>query len=214
MAQGYWLLGYGRDDFEEAMSLVTEAKEKEIPRSVGLIGNAADIYPAILESGVLPDVVTDQTPAHDFLMYVPTGLSPAAAEELRKRDPNEYTQRSIDSMTEHVKAMLEFQRRGSEVFDYGNNIRQRAYDNGLKDAFNFPGFVPAYIRPLFCEGKGPFRWVALSGEKEDIYRTDEAIMKLFPEDEHLPSLVEDGQGTSGIPGTSLTHLLARVWGTR
>ena len=173
------------DDFEEAMSLVTEAKEKEIPRSVGLIGNAADIYPAILESGVLPDVVTDQTPAHDFLMYVPTGLSPAAAEELRKRDPNEYTQRSIDSMTEHVKAMLEFQRRGSEVFDYGNNIRQRAYDNGLKDAFNFPGFVPAYIRPLFCEGKGPFRWVALSGEKEDIYRTDEAIMKLFPEDEHL-----------------------------
>jgi urocanate hydratase len=118
-------------------------------------------------------------------MYVPTGLSAAAADELRKRDPDEYTRRAVDSMTEHVKAMLEFQKRGSEVFDYGNNIRQRAYDNGLKNAFDFPGFVPAYIRPLFCDGKGPFRWVALSGEKEDIYRTDEAIMELFPEDEHL-----------------------------
>lgn len=173
------------DDFEEAMSLVIEAKEKEIPRSVGLIGNAAEIYPAVLESGVLPDVVTDQTPAHDFLMYVPAGLSPAAADDLRKKDTDEYTRRSIDSMTEHVKAMLEFQKRGSEVFDYGNNIRQRAYDNGLENAFDFPGFVPAYLRPLFCEGKGPFRWVALSGEKEDIYRTDEAIMELFPDDEHL-----------------------------
>ena len=173
------------DDFEEAMSLVLEAKEKQIPRSVGLIANAADIYPAILESGVMPDVITDQTPAHDFLMYVPAGLSMAAAAELRKNDPDEYTRRAIDSMTTHVKAMLEFQKRGAEVFDYGNNIRQRAYDNGLKDAFNFPGFVPAYIRPLFCEGKGPFRWVALSGEKEDIYRTDEAIMELFPEDDHL-----------------------------
>ena len=173
------------DDFEEAMSLVLEAKEDQIPRSVGLIGNAADIYPAVLESGVIPDVVTDQTPAHDFLMYVPTGLSMAAADDLRKKDPDEYTRLSVESMTTHVKAMLEFQKRGAEVFDYGNNIRQRAYDNGLKNAFDFPGFVPAYIRPLFCEGKGPFRWVALSGEEEDIYRTDEAIMELFPEDEHL-----------------------------
>lgn len=173
------------DDFEEAMSLVTEARDKEIPRSVGLIANAAEIYPAVLNSGVLPDVVTDQTPAHDFLMYVPAGLSKAAADELRQKDPEEYTRRSIESMTAHVKAMLEFQKRGAEVFDYGNNIRQRAYDNGLEKAFDFPGFVPAYIRPLFCEGKGPFRWVALSGEKEDIYRTDEAIMELFPQDEHL-----------------------------
>lgn len=173
------------DDFEEAMSLVTEARDKEIPRSVGLVANAAEIYPAVLQSGVLPDVVTDQTPAHDFLMYVPAGLSMTAADELRKKDPDEYTRLSIESMTAHVKAMLEFQKRGSEVFDYGNNIRQRAYDNGLKNAFDFPGFVPAYIRPLFCEGKGPFRWVALSGEKEDIYRTDEAIMELFPQDEHL-----------------------------
>jgi urocanate hydratase len=118
-------------------------------------------------------------------MYVPTGLSVEAAAELRKRDPKEYTRRSVDSMTEHVKAMLEFKKRGAEVFDYGNNIRQRAFDNGLQNAFDFPGFVPAYIRPLFCEGKGPFRWVALSGEKEDIYKTDEAIMELFPDDAHL-----------------------------
>lgn len=173
------------DDLEEGLSLVLDAKEKGIPLSVGLIGNAADIFPALLESDVIPDVVTDQTPAHDFLMYVPTGLSLTAAEELRKRDPKEYARRSIQTMTDHVRAMLEFQKRGAEVFDYGNNIRQRAFDNGLKNAFDFPGFVPAYIRPLFCEGKGPFRWVALSGEKEDIYKTDQAIMEMFPEDKHL-----------------------------
>ena len=173
------------DDLEEALTLVLEAKEKEIPRSVGLIGNAAEIYPALLRSNTLPDVVTDQTPAHDFLMYVPAGMSPAAADELRKKDPKEYAKRSVQSMTEHVQAMLDFQKQGVEVFDYGNNIRQRAFDNGLKDAFDFPGFVPAYIRPLFCEGKGPFRWVALSGDPEDIYRTDEAVMELFPEDGHL-----------------------------
>ncbi|MBM3137528.1 MAG: urocanate hydratase [Chloroflexi bacterium] len=173
------------DDLEEALTLVLEAKEKQIPRSVGLIGNAAEIYPALLRSNTLPDVVTDQTPAHDFLMYVPAGMSPSAADELRKKDPKEYTRRSVQSMTEHVQAMLDFQKQGVEVFDYGNNIRQRAFDNGLADAFDFPGFVPAYIRPLFCEGKGPFRWVALSGDPEDIYRTDEAVMRLFPEDDHL-----------------------------
>ncbi len=173
------------DDLEEALSLVLEARDKKIPRSVGLVANAADIYPALLESQVLPDVVTDQTPAHDELMYVPSGLSPAAARDLREKDPGEYKRRAVDSMTVQVKAMLEFQKRGAEVFDYGNNIRQRAYDNGLENAFDFPGFVPAYLRPLFCEGKGPFRWVALSGDQEDIYRTDEAVMELFPEDEHL-----------------------------
>ncbi len=172
-------------DIEEAMELVSEAVEKEIPRSIGLVANAADIYPALLEGDMLPDVVTDQTPAHDFLMYVPNGMSLAAAEELRKRDPQEYSRLSVQAMTIQVEAMLEFQRRGSEVFDYGNNIRQRAYDNGLENAFDFPGFVPAYIRPLFCEGKGPFRWVALSGDEEDIYKTDQAIMELFPDDEHL-----------------------------
>lgn len=173
------------DDLEEALSLAQEAKEKKTARSIGLIANAAEIYPALLKSDFLPDVVTDQTPAHDFLMYVPSGMSPAAADELRKTDPDEYACRSVKSMTDQVRAMLEFRKRGAEVFDYGNNIRQRAYDNGLENAFDFPGFVPAYIRPLFCEGKGPFRWVALSGEKEDIYKTDRAVMELFPEDQHL-----------------------------
>ena len=172
-------------DLEEALDMVAEAKQREIPRSIGLVANAADVYPALLKTNMLPDVVTDQTPAHDFLMYVPNGMSLEAANELRRRDPKEYTRLSTDAMTAQVEAMLEFQRRGVEVFDYGNNIRQRAFDNGLKNAFDFPGFVPAYIRPLFCEGKGPFRWVALSGDKEDIYKTDQAIMDLFPEDEHL-----------------------------
>ncbi len=173
------------EDLEEALSLVLEAKEKKIPRSVGLIGNAADVYPALVSSGVVPDVVTDQTPAHDVLMYIPSGMTMAAATELRKSDPKGYARRSVDSMSIQVRAMLALQKMGAEVFDYGNNIRQRAFDNGVQDAFEFPGFVPAYIRPLFCEGKGPFRWVALSGDPEDIYRTDKAIMELFPEDEHL-----------------------------
>jgi urocanate hydratase len=173
------------DTLEEAMTLVDEARDKGEPKSIGLIGNAADIYPELALRGVIPDVVTDQTPAHEVLMYVPTGLSVPEAEALRTSDPESYARRAMPSMARHVEAMLEFQRRGAEVFDYGNNLRQRAYDEGVKDAFSFPGFVPAYIRPLFCEGKGPFRWVALSGDPEDIYRTDEAVMELFPEDEHL-----------------------------
>jgi len=173
------------DTLEEAMTQVEEAKEQGIPKSIGLIGNAADVYYELAERGVIPDVVTDQTPAHDVLMYVPAGLSVAAAEELRKSNPKEYEKKSMASMAKHVQAMLEFKHKGAEVFDYGNNLRQRAYDYGVTDAFEFPGFVPAYIRPLFCEGKGPFRWVALSGEREDIYKTDAAIMELFPEDDHL-----------------------------
>jgi urocanate hydratase len=173
------------DTLEEAMTLVEEYVDKREPLSVGLIGNAADIYRELAMRGVIPDVVTDQTPAHDVLSYVPSGLSLAAAEELRKTDPKKYEEMSMDSMAKHVQAMLEFQRKGAEVFDYGNNIRQRAYEWGVTEAFEFPGFVPAYIRPLFCEGKGPFRWVALSGEKEDIYKTDQAVMELFPQDEHL-----------------------------
>ncbi len=173
------------DTLEEAMTLVEEAKDQGLPRSIGLIGNAAEIYPELALRGIIPDVVTDQTPAHDVLFYVPAGLSVEQAEELRQKNPQEYEKRSMQSMARHIEAMLEFQRKGSEVFDYGNNLRQRAFDYGVKDAFNFPGFVPAYIRPLFCEGKGPFRWVALSGDPEDIYRTDEAVMELFPEDEHL-----------------------------
>lgn len=173
------------DTLEEAMTLVQEAQDAEKPRSIGLIGNAAEIFPELALRGVVPDVVTDQTPAHDVLMYIPTKMSVKDAEALRHTDPNEYHRRSMASMARHVEAMLEFKHRGAEVFDYGNNLRQRAYDYGVKDAFEFPGFVPAYIRPLFCEGKCPFHWVALSGDPEDIYQTDEAIMELFPEDEHL-----------------------------
>jgi urocanate hydratase len=173
------------DSLEEAMTLVEEALDAETPKSIGLIGNAADIFPELVLRGVIPDVVTDQTPAHDTLSYVPSGLSLAEADDLRQRDPAAYSKKSQASMAKHVEAMLAFQKAGAEVFDYGNNLRQRAFDYGVSDAFNFPGFVPAYIRPLFCEGKGPFRWVALSGDPEDIYATDEAIKALFPEDEHL-----------------------------
>ena len=173
------------DNLEDAMTMVEEAQQQGVPKSIGLIGNAADIYTELELRGVIPDVVTDQTPAHDLLSYVPSGLSVEEAAQLRKADPQRYAGLAAQSIAKHVQAMLAFQKKGSEVFDYGNNIRQRAFDAGVKDAFNFPGFVPAYVRPLFCEGKGPFRWVALSGDPEDIYRTDEAIAELFPENEHL-----------------------------
>jgi urocanate hydratase len=173
------------DTLEEAMTLVEEARESETPRSIGLIGNAAEIYPELAVRGVTPDAVTDQTPAHDIFMYVPAGMNVSEADKLRASDPERYQRASMQSMARHVQAMLEFQRRGAEVFDYGNNLRQRAFDEGVADAFSFPGFVPAYIRPLFCEGKGPFRWVALSGDPQDIYTTDETVIELFPEDEHL-----------------------------
>jgi urocanate hydratase len=173
------------DTLEEAMTLVEDAVREGKPLSVGLIGNAAEIEPELVYRGITPDVVTDQTSAHDVMSYIPAGLSAVEADHLRFANPEEYAKRSMESIAHHVEAMLEFQRRGAEVFDYGNNLRQRAFDWGVKDAFNFPGFVPAYIRPLFCEGKGPFRWVALSGDPEDIYRTDECLMELFPEDEHL-----------------------------
>ena len=173
------------DTLEEAMTLVDESRARKEPRSIGLIGNAAQVYAELAARGAIPDIVTDQTPAHDVLMYVPEGLGVEAAAELRTRAPKEYEAQSMRSMAQHVRAMLEFKRRGAEVFDYGNNLRQRALDAGVSDAFEFPGFVPAYIRPLFCEGKGPFRWVALSGDAQDIYRTDEAVMQLFPQNEHL-----------------------------
>jgi urocanate hydratase len=173
------------DTLEEAMTLVEEYQKKKLPKSIGLIGNAAEIYPELSVRGVVPDVVTDQTPAHDVLMYVPAGFNVAQADQLRIDDPDQYHRLSMQSMARHVQAMLDFKHHGAEVFDYGNNLRQRAYDEGVTDAFEFPGFVPAYIRPLFCEGKGPFRWVALSGDPEDIYRTDEAIMELFPRNAHL-----------------------------
>jgi urocanate hydratase len=173
------------DSLEEAMTLVEEALDAETPKSIGLIGNAAEIYPELVIRGVVPDVVTDQTPAHDLLNYIPAGLTVSEAEVLRLEDPKAYAHQAQASIAKHMQAMLTFQQQGSEVFDYGNNIRQRAFDFGVLDAFNFPGFVPAYIRPLFCEGKGPFRWVALSGDPQDIYETDAVIKELFPEDEHL-----------------------------
>ncbi|MGZ9224023.1 MAG: urocanate hydratase [Anaerolineales bacterium] len=173
------------DTLEEAMTLVEEAKGQQIAKSIGLIGNASDVYGELVARGVIPDVVTDQTSAHEALMYIPSGLSVTAADELRESNPEKYKKLAMASMAKHVQAMLAFQRAGAEVFDYGNNIRQQAYNHGVADAFEFSGFVPAYIRPLFCEGKGPFRWVALSGDREDIYTTDQAIMELFPEDEHL-----------------------------
>ncbi|GIV67800.1 urocanate hydratase [Caldilinea sp.] len=174
------------DNLEEAMTWAEEALAAKRPLSVGLIGNAAEVLPELVARGVQPDVVTDQTSAHDPLYgYIPAGMSLAEAAELRRRDPQAYMQAALDSMTRHVQAMLDWQARGAVVFDYGNNLRQRAYDNGLREAFSYPGFVQAYIRPLFCEGKGPFRWVALSGDPADIYATDAAILELFPENEHL-----------------------------
>ena len=172
-------------DLDEALRKVEEHVSKGEGWSIGLIGNAADVYPELVRRGVTPDVVTDQTPAHDPIMYVPRGVSAEEAEEMRKTDRERYIQMAKESMVVHVQAILEMQKQGAVAFDYGNNLRQQAYDMGVKDAFNYPGFVPAYIRPLFCEGKGPFRWVALSGNPEDIYVTDRIITELFPEDEHL-----------------------------
>ncbi len=174
------------DSLEEAMTWVDEAVKSGTPKSIALIGNAATILPELVARGIVPDVVTDQTSAHDILYgYIPAGLTLAEAKLLRESDQKAYEERAMASMAAHVRAMLDFKARGSVVFDYGNNLRQRAYDYGVKNAFDYPGFVPAYIRPLFCEGKGPFRWVALSGNPEDIYATDRAMKALFPDDEHL-----------------------------
>ena len=181
------------DNLEEAMTWVEEALAREEPLSIGLIGNAAEMLPELVTRGVVPDVVTDQTSAHDPLRYFPHGMSFEAAKALRDRDAEEFKRRAMESMAAHVQAMLDFQSKGSVVFDYGNNIRQRAYDAGVKNAFDFQGFVPLYIRPLFCEGKGPFRWVALSGDPEDIYVTDQTIVDLFPEDEHLVRWIKIAQ---------------------
>ncbi|MEZ5424304.1 MAG: urocanate hydratase [Pyrinomonadaceae bacterium] len=190
-------------DIDDAIALATEAVAAKNPLSVALLGNAAEVHWQLIERGIQPDVVTDQTSAHDVLMgYIPVGHSVEAAAEFRASDQAAYEKAAMDSMSRHVEAMLEFQRRGSVVFDYGNNLRQRAFDNGVADAFAYPGFVPAYIRPLFCEGKGPFRWVALSGQKEDIYKTDEAIMNLFPDNDHLSrwlTMAQENVEFQGLP---------------
>ncbi len=171
---------------DEALRLAEEAVRERRGLSIGIHGNAAEVLPALLQRGFRPDAVTDQTSAHDPLNgYVPAGLTVEAARELREREPQSYLQRSFDSMARHVNAMLGFQRSGSVVFDYGNNIRAQAFKAGVANAFDFPGFVPAFIRPLFCEGKGPFRWAALSGDPRDLARTDQAILETFPENESL-----------------------------
>jgi len=171
---------------DEALGWIREATANGAPLSVGLVGNAAEVLPELVRRGVVPDVVTDQTSAHDMLNgYIPSGMTLGEAAALRLSDPGAYVRRSTASAVEHVRAMLALQQGGAITFDYGNNIRTVAFDAGLTNAFDFPGFVPAYVRPLFCEGKGPFRWVALSGDPADIRRTDELVLELFPDDEHL-----------------------------
>ncbi len=173
-------------DLDEALEWVQGAARRGEAVSVGLVGNCAEMLPEILLRGVVPDVLTDQTSAHDELNgYVPAGLTLEQALGLRERDPDEYIRRSMESMKVHCAAMVALMRKGAVTFDYGNNLRGQAKEAGYANAFDFPGFVPAYVRPLFCEGKGPFRWAALSGDPEDIYRTDELVLRLFPHDEHL-----------------------------
>jgi urocanate hydratase len=181
-------------DLDEALEWVTRAAESGEAVSVGLVGNCAEVLPEIVRRGVVPDVLTDQTSAHDELNgYVPAGLTLEEAEALRASDPDEYIRRSMASMRTHCEAMVELMRRGAVTFDYGNNLRGQAQDAGYDDAFAFPGFVPAYVRPLFCEGKGPFRWAALSGDPADIHRTDELVLELFPQDEHLKRWIEQAR---------------------
>ena len=173
-------------DLDEALTWIREATKAKRGLSVGLVGNAAEVLPRMVERGIIPDVVTDQTSAHDMLNgYVPAGMSLADAATLRAEDPALYVKRSTASAVQHVRAMRAMQQRGAIAFDYGNNIRTVAFDAGLVDAFEIPGFVPEYVRPLFCEGKGPFRWAALSGDPADIARTDELVLEMFPRDEHL-----------------------------
>jgi urocanate hydratase len=174
------------ESLDEALGLVLQAKRRREALSVGLVGNCADILPELARRSVVPDLLTDQTSAHDPLNgYIPRGFSLEAAAELRRENPNDYLKHSLASIAQHVQAMLDLQKLGAVTFDYGNNIRTFAHQAGVANAYDFPGFIPAYIRPLFCQGRGPFRWVALSGEPRDIAVTDEVLLKLFPEDEVL-----------------------------
>jgi urocanate hydratase len=182
------------EDLDEALDLAEKALKQEKPLSVALLGNAADIYPEMLERNVVPDILTDQTSAHDELNgYVPAGIPYEDALQLRKDNPDEYIKRAYESIAAHVQAMLDMQKKGAKTFDYGNNIRGQAQKAGVTNAFDFKGFVPLYIRPLFCRGKGPFRWAALSGKPEDIHVTDEAVLELFPEDEALARWIRKAQ---------------------
>ncbi len=174
------------DSYEEALKMAKDAAAKKTPLSIGLLANAAEVLPRMVKEGFIPDIVTDQTSAHDPLYgYIPKGLSVEEAKAMREKDKEGYLKRVYASMVEHVNAMVEMQKSGAKAFEYGNNIRRNAYDQGAKNAFEIIGYVPEYIRPLFSEGKGPFRWAALSGDPEDIYKTDEVVLKLFPYDKHL-----------------------------
>jgi len=174
------------DDLDEAINLAKEAKENVIPRSIGLLGNAAEVLPKLLKRGIIPDVLTDQTAAHDPLNgYYPTGLSKEEADETRSNNPAEYLRRAKQSIREHVKVMIKMMEKGSVTFEYGNNIRQEAYNAGLKEAFAFPGFIQRYVRPMFCEGRGPFRWTSLVGDPDDIYKLDDVILKEFAYNKEL-----------------------------
>lgn len=190
-------------DLDEALALVKDAQEKRVGRSIAVIGNAASVFRELYRRGIKPDLVTDQTSAHDPLNgYIPTDLSLEAAAELRQRDPETYVRRARESMMMHVQAMNDFQKAGSHVFDYGNNLRGQAELGGMENAFEFPGFVPAYIRPLFCEGMGPFRWVALSGDPEDIRVTDRVVRELFPQKASLQrwlNMAEERVAFQGLP---------------
>ncbi|MDP3773335.1 MAG: urocanate hydratase [Gemmatimonadales bacterium] len=188
---------------DEALAWCDAARRKGEALSVGLVGNCAEVLPELTRRGVVPDVLTDQTSAHDALNgYVPAGLDLDEAAGLRLSDPKDYVKRAMDSMAVHVRAMLDLMRRGAVTFDYGNNLRTQALDAGVKEAFDFPGFIPAYVRPLFCEGKGPFRWVALSGEPRELARTDQLVLELFPENEHLRrwiTLAKERVAFQGLP---------------
>jgi len=182
------------ESLDEALEKIEAAISKKEAVSIGLLGNAADVLPELEKRGLSPDIVTDQTSAHDTLNgYVPHGMTYEEALIVRSKDPDRYIQMAQDSIVIHVRAMLDFQNKGAKVFDYGNNIRGEAQANGLKNSYDIPGFVPEFIRPLFCEGKGPFRWVALSGEPEDIYTTDEALLKTFPENKSLKRWITKAQ---------------------
>jgi len=189
------------DNFDEAMAMIRSAKENKVPLSVGLLGNAAEIIPKIASGKFLPDIVTDQTSAHDPLNgYVPAGMTYEKALDLRKKNPKKYVELSRASIVAHVKGLLLLKKKGKIVFDYGNNIRGEAQIGGVKNAFDIPGFVPEYIRPLFCDGKGPFRWVAISGDPEDIYRTDRAVLETFPDNTLLKNWIEKAQKMVAFQG--------------
>ncbi len=190
------------DNLDDAVNRCLKAKAQGMPLSVGLVGNAAQVFPQLLKMDVAIDIVTDQTSAHDPLSYVPIGVEYDQAASLSKDNPADFTKRSQEAMAKHVEAMVGFMDKGAEVFDYGNSIRDEARQGGFNRAFAFPGFVPAYIRPLFCEGKGPFRWVALSGDPKDIYRTDKAVLDLFPENEALNrwiTMAQEKVAFQGLP---------------